>query len=107
MKPRRAAALAVVIGAIWLAGCATATTLDGPAKWMILAPPKDGDTAPLSKWRARSVVTYQTKELCEDGIESVREFDRREGLPPNSIYGTTGKYLCVENDDPRLKESSK
>ena len=77
---------------------------------MILARPLEGDTAPLSKWHVRGAgatdaVGFQSKELCEDEIANVREFDRREGLPPKSIFGPTGEYVCVSTDDPRLKSN--
>jgi hypothetical protein len=101
MKLRHAAALA--LGAFLLAGCAPGTD-DGirPPQWVIMSPPAEGDTAPLTKWKLRNVLGFQTKELCEDGIADVRNFDRREGLPPTSIYGSGGEYVCVTRDDSRL-----
>jgi hypothetical protein len=101
------------LGALLLTQCAVsapAQQSQPAARWFILAPPLEGDTAPLSKWHMRGAsgtdaVGFQAKELCEDAIENVRNFDRREGLPPKSIYGPTGEYICVSADDPRLKSN--
>jgi hypothetical protein len=107
IKLRHAAALA--IAALLLFGCGSYQQPEPAAKWIILAPPTEGDTAPLSKWHGRGSgpagVEFQSKELCEDGIANVREFDRREGAPPKSIYGPAGEYVCVSVDDPRLKRN--
>jgi hypothetical protein len=88
---RHAAVFALV--ALFFNGCAAPPV--EPPKWLIMVPPLEGDTAPLSKWHTRLDVTAQSKEVCEDSIASIRKFDRREGLPPASIYGPTGEYVCV------------
>ena len=107
MKPRHAAALALVV----LVGCGTGMSATHPTGWQMMLPPSSGDSAhktlnpnaPLSSWRPFAQGPYPSDELCELAIGVELEADRREASPTASHFGFE-MAQCIATYDPRLKD---
>lgn len=88
MKPRHAAALAVV-------------------GWYLMVPPTGiksptGDlSAPLSQWTRSGYHLYDLQEQCERDLDDERERLRSLGAMPAQRLMASAQ--CVSEDDPRLK----
>jgi|SRR5580693_5944964 hypothetical protein len=113
MKPRHAAALALVL----LMGCGTELPIVAPElpEWEIMEPPQiagrpeptPDETAPLSKWvvvRTDNGDNYPTQNECELALERLREGARHypPGFPElaKPIINLYDKSRCVSIDDP-------
>jgi hypothetical protein len=106
MKPRHAAALALVV----LAGCGRISATH-PTGWQMMLPPSSGDSAktlnpnaPLSSWRPFAQGPYPSDEFCEHAIRDELEADRREASPAASHFGFE-MAQCIATDDPRLNSN--
>jgi hypothetical protein len=119
MKPRHAAALALVL----LTGCGTGLPVMAPElpEWKIMQPPQiegrpdptPDETAPLSKWVAADTHNYPTQNECEQRLKSLRVGARacpKTSSPAFSkicerFSNLRDKSRCVSIDDPNLKSN--
>jgi hypothetical protein len=120
MKPRHAAALALVL----LTGCGTGLPVIAPemTEWEIMEPPQiegrpdptPDETAPLSKWVVAPADThnYPTQKECEQSLKRLRERARACPTSPPSFSKICERYSnlydksrCVSIDDPNLKSN--
>jgi hypothetical protein len=114
MKPRHAAALALVV----LAACAEPSVKTTQSTgWQIMRPPQMAgkpfgtfdESAPLSKWAGppAGIDAYPSQKECEQMIESWREGPPTS--PPSPETAETAKnddmLRCVSINDPALKRN--
>jgi len=114
MKPRHAAALALVV----LAACAEPSVKTTQSTgWQIMRPPQMAgkpsgtfdESAPLSKWVGppAGIDAYPSQKECEQMIESWREGPPTS--PPSPETAETAKnddmLRCVSINDPALKRN--
>jgi hypothetical protein len=93
-----------------LAGCAApAITPPSSAEWRIMVPPggvgtqKVDTNVPVSTWKPIGA-PYASQDLCELGIDTWREYKRREASPPGVESGLEVAQ-CVSTDDARFKSN--
>jgi hypothetical protein len=121
MKPRHAAALALVL----LIGCGTGPPVMAPElpEWKIMQPPQiegrpyptPDETAPLSKWVVAPADThnYPTQNECEQRLKSLRAGARPASCASSPVFSNLceqvsnlyDKSRCVSIDDPNLKSN--
>jgi len=108
MKPRHAAALALVV----LAACAEPSVKTTQSTgWQIMRPPQMAgkpsgtfdESAPLSKWVGppAGIDAYPSQKECEQMIENWREGSVREDFPQAAKIDEM--LRCVSINDPALK----